>query len=97
VKLVWSEAGMRDLLELAAYIAAESEQTAKLVETRIHREATLLLAFPHAGRAGRVSGTRERVVRKTPFILVYRASQAELRILRLLRGARKWPAHFGAV
>jgi len=45
VKLVWSKAAVRDLLELAEYFAQDSEQTAALVEARIHEEAKMLPDF----------------------------------------------------
>ncbi len=40
---------MRDLEELAAYIAADSEQASESVEARIHEEAKLLSRFPRSG------------------------------------------------
>lgn len=82
---------MSDLEELAAYIANDSERTAALVESRIHEEAQLIAQFPFAGRRGRVAGTRERVVSRTPFILAYRIQSGTIRILRVYRGARRWP------
>jgi toxin ParE1/3/4 len=91
VKISWSRQALRDFDELAAYIAADSEKSAALVEARIHHEAELLSAFPFSGRVGRIPGTRERVVGRTPFIFVYRVDTEEIRILRVIRGARKWP------
>lgn len=93
MKLVWSKAAIRDLDEIAAYIAADSEKVAELVEVRNDREAQLLSRFPQCGRIGRVPGTRERVVGRTPFILAYRFVSGRVRILRIYRGARKWPNH----
>jgi len=60
---------MRDLEELAVTIAEDSEQAAESVEARIHQEASLLSRFPRSGRPGRVAGTRERVVGRTPIAL----------------------------
>lgn len=93
MKLVWSAASLRDLSEIAAHIAEDSYRTAESVETRIDQEARLLSRFPRSGRPGRVPGTRERVVRKTPFVLAYRIVSGKVRVLRVYRGARKWPAH----
>ena len=87
----WSKRALHDFDELAAYIAEQSEKSAALVETRIRREAELLSAFPLSGRVGQNPGTRERVVGRTPFILVYRVEAEQIRILRVLRGARSWP------
>jgi plasmid stabilization system protein ParE len=85
---------MRDLAEIAGYIAQDSEQIAWLVETRIHEAARLLVTIPAMGRPGRVDGSRELVVPRTPYILVYRISAGTIRILRILRGARCWPSRF---
>ncbi len=85
---------MRDLEELADYIATDSERAADAVEDRIHAEAELLSRFLRSGRSGRVSGTRERVVRRTPYILVYKIVPGRIRVLRVCHGARKWPGIF---
>ena len=94
MKVVWSARALRDLDELAVYIASDSMKSAERVEARIHREAVLLSEFPQGGRAGRVPGTRERIVGRTPCILVYRADSIQVRIVRILRGARKWLRNF---
>lgn len=82
---------MRDLDDLAAYIAADSEQASAAVEARILTEAALLSRFPRAGRRGCVPATRERIVGRTPYILVYQITQRGIRILRVYHGARRWP------
>jgi len=48
---------MRDLGELAVYIAQDGEQAAAFIEVRIRDEAKLLSRFPRCGRPGRVRGT----------------------------------------
>lgn len=85
---------MRDLAEIAGYIAQDSEQIEWLVEMRIHEAASLLVTIPAMGRPGRVDGTRELVVPRTPYILVYRIQAGTIRVIRVLRGARRWPSRF---
>jgi toxin ParE1/3/4 len=94
VKLVWTKAAISDLEKLAAYIAEDSEQNAELVEARIHVSARLLSLLPGAGRPGRVKGTRERVISRTPYILVYRLQSKTVRVLRVYHAARRWPSRF---
>jgi addiction module RelE/StbE family toxin len=94
MRLVWSKAAMRDLFELAVYIATDSKRAAESVEARIHEEAKLLSRFPRSGRTGRISGTRERVVDNTPYILAYQIVAGRIRILRVYLSARKWPKQF---
>ena len=94
MRLVWSKAAMRDLFELAVYIATDSERAAEYVEACVHEEAKLLSRFPRSGRIGRVPGTRERVVSRTPYILAYRIVSGRIRILRVYHGSRQWPKKF---
>ena len=94
MKLVWTQRARRDLRELIAHIAEDSVQAAEVVAAGILNAAELLIEFPRSGRIGRVSGTRERVVGKTPYILVYRIASGRVRILRVYHGAGKWPARF---
>jgi toxin ParE1/3/4 len=54
----------------------------------------LLPEHPEIGRPGRISGTRELVVRGTPFIVPYRTVGREIQVLRVYHGARKWPDRF---
>jgi plasmid stabilization system protein ParE len=94
MKLVWGRRARRDLHELIAFIAEDSVQAAEIVAARILKAAELLIEFPRGGRIGRVAGTRERIVGRTPYLLVYQIASGRVRILRVYHGARKWPARF---
>ena len=59
--------------------------------TQILEQTDTLAAHPHAGRAGRVSGTRELVVSGTSFIAPYRVRGEVVELLAVLHGARQWP------
>ncbi|HET7560985.1 MAG TPA: type II toxin-antitoxin system RelE/ParE family toxin [Rhodanobacteraceae bacterium] len=50
-----------------------------------------LLQFPVSGRPGRVEGTRELVIERTPYIAAYRIQSDTVRVLRVLHGALQWP------
>ena len=47
--------------------------------------------FPELGRPGRVAGTRELVVRGSPYLAVYELYGPDVAILRVLHGAQLWP------
>ena len=57
----------------------------------IERGIATLADYPEVGRPGRVTGTRELVINRTPFILVYRIEDDAIRILHFLHGAQCWP------
>jgi addiction module toxin, RelE/StbE family len=50
-----------------------------------------LIRHPESGRIGRVDGTRELVIDRTPYIAAYRIAGDTVRILRVLHGAQQWP------
>ncbi len=61
---------------------------------RIFTTAELLETNPEIGRRGRVATTRELMLNRLPFLLVYRLHSLEIEIVALLHGARKWPHQF---
>lgn len=46
---------------------------------------------PHLGRPGRVAGTREFVVPRTPYVIPYRLQGDRLEIVAVFHGRQKWP------
>ena len=48
--------------------------------------------FSRRGRPGRRENTRELVVARTPYIVIYHIEDDVIEILRILRGAQRWPA-----
>ncbi|WP_412034421.1 type II toxin-antitoxin system RelE/ParE family toxin [Rhizobium beringeri] len=59
----------------------------------IERQTDLLIDQPGIDRPGRIDGTRELIISRTSFIVIYRVGQKikQVEILRLVRGAQKWP------
>jgi toxin ParE1/3/4 len=90
--IVWSPEAIEDLISLRAYIAEESPTGARRTALRIlHAAAHLLPDKPHLGRPGRVPGTRELVIPRTPYIVPYRVEREVIQILRVYHSARRWP------
>lgn len=66
---------------------------ARMVE-RIQESVELLAQHPEIGRPGRVSGTRELIVRNSPFIVPYRIHQETIEVITVFHAARQWPDRF---
>src|SRR6266404_2982927 len=92
----WQVAGIRKALgSLRAYIAEDNPAAAKRVVRHIIQNVEQLLRDnPQIGRAGRVPGTRELVVSKTPYLVPYRVRRTTIQVLRVYHGARRWPDSF---
>jgi toxin ParE1/3/4 len=50
-----------------------------------------LARFPALGRPGRVTGTRELVITRAPYIIPYRVQGDVVQISTILHSAQKWP------
>jgi toxin ParE1/3/4 len=91
MNIVWSPEAIEDLASLRAYIAEDNPAAARRVVLHlIQNVGQLLPDNPQIGRAGRVPGTRELVVPRTP-IVPYRIQRTTIQILRVYHGARRWP------
>jgi toxin ParE1/3/4 len=78
---------IEDLASLRAYIAEDNPAAARrIVLHLIQNVEQLLPENPQIGRAGRVPGTRELVVAKTPYIVPYRIQRPTIQILRVYHG-----------
>ncbi|MEI8119137.1 MAG: type II toxin-antitoxin system RelE/ParE family toxin [Methylophilaceae bacterium] len=73
------------------YIAKDNLSAALSQLDEIEGQTDRLADYPKLGRPGRVKGTRELVVSRTPFIVVYRIKGEMVQILRVLHGAQQWP------
>lgn len=95
MRLEWSIFAQADRDEIFDYIEADSPQAAVAVDEGIVEQVERLARFPELGRPGRVEGTRELVIPRTPYIAAYRVRGRTVRILRVLHGARRWPDDMG--
>ena len=65
------------------------------MDEEIARAARRLVDFPESGRPGRIAGTRELVIPRTPYVAAYVVLADRIRILRVLHGAQIWPIELG--
>lgn len=88
--LEWGATALEDLAAIYDYIAESNPDAAQSLSDLIKAKALQLPEQPRAYRAGRVAGTREMVVRPN-YLVVYRATDRAVTILRVLHTARQWP------
>jgi len=88
--LEWREAASADLLAIVEYISDDNPDAAQRLKDDIEAKAANLLEHPMLYRAGRVSGTREMVVRSS-YVVIYTEDAHAVVILRVLHAAQQWP------
>ncbi len=58
----------------------------------IKTQVAQLIEQPGLGRIGRKRGTRELVISKTPFVVIFRVKAKRIEIIRLLHSSQQYPA-----
>ncbi|QND69557.1 type II toxin-antitoxin system RelE/ParE family toxin (plasmid) [Mesorhizobium sp. AR07] len=96
MRLKWSAFALADRDDIFTHIEAESPRAAAAVDEHIAQAVLRLVEFPESGRPGRVPGTRELVISRTPYIAAYVLTHDAIRILRVLHGAQMWPEDFSS-
>jgi addiction module RelE/StbE family toxin len=93
VRILWLERAEADLNDLFDYLLERDTTAAFRVYDAIRDRVGLLAEHPGLGRPGRVAGTRELVIARTPYIVAYTVDRRidAVIILRVLHGARVWP------
>jgi toxin ParE1/3/4 len=94
VHVRWLEVALDSLFAEAEYISLDSPAAADRTVVAIFDAVEILKRFPASGRPGRVAGTRELVVSRTPNIVPYRVRGETVELLLVFHAARKWPSQF---
>jgi toxin ParE1/3/4 len=90
VRVEWTGEAELNALDIADHIAIDSPSAALAQIREIRTQVDQLARHPNLGRLGRVLGTRELVVARTPYIVAYRIEEAAVVVLRVLHGAQQW-------
>jgi len=89
---IWAPGAINDLAALRAYIERDDPATAQRVALHsIHNVEVLLANSPEMGRPGRVPGTGELAIPRTPFVVPYRLDGDTIQVLRTFHRPPRWP------
>ena len=88
--LEWRPTAVADLLAIVDYIADDHPQAAQALKDELAVKVARLAVFPRACRIGRVTGTREMVVRPN-YLVIYAEDGRVVTVLRILHAAQQWP------
>jgi toxin ParE1/3/4 len=91
MRIVWTAAALRDLAAVREFIAADNPRAADRQVQLILAGVGTLLEFPQIGRPGRVPGTNELVIGRTPYLVPYRLRGETIEVARVLHVRQRWP------
>lgn len=91
--IVWLDKATATRKEQLNHIAKENPIAAIEHGERIISQVEQLEKHPELGRDGRKQGTRELVISRTSFVVIYRVKPKAKRIeiLRVLHSSQQWP------
>lgn len=90
-QLDFTARAIRDIAGIEAYIMADNPRAAEKAVATIYKASEQLEINPTLGHEGRCSGTRELVLARYPFTVVYRLTANKIRVLTVLHQSRKYP------
>jgi len=92
MRVVWSARAVTDLQNISNYIEeATSLQSANRITRSIYNAAHSLSSLPGRGRLGQTANTRELLVPKLPYRIVYRPFRERVLILNVVHAKQQWP------
>ncbi len=92
MQIRWLDRAEADIDELFEYLLDRDPRAARRVYDAVREQVALLADQPGLGRPGRIVGTRELIITRTPYIVAYTVDQHidAVIVLRVLHGARRW-------
>jgi len=93
MKLKWSPLAWHHLQCIYRYLTLDNPTAAKKVILTLENAAHNLTLFSELGKKGPIPGTRELVVSRLPYLLVYYCKDETISISAVLHTSRKWPKY----
>ena len=88
----WSLPAAEDLERICERIERDNPEAARRIARTIYDGCARLKDFPYIGQASsRMTGRRELVFSRLPYIVVYLVTQQAVEISRIFHGAQDWP------
>ena len=91
MKVHFNASARGDLARIYDYIHERNPQAASKVAFAIREATNRLSIFPHSGRNGGTPNTREVVVPRLPYIVVYTVSPEFVEIIAVFHAAEDRP------
>lgn len=90
LKIQETKLALANLDEIASYYEQQQSGLGYRFANYYYKQLNALKSMPNIGRSGKVMGTRELVLRKFPYLVVYRVRDEFVQILRIFHQHRKF-------
>lgn len=91
MRIRWTPSAAENLQQIKEYLNEHNPGFAESTVLEIYEAVKSLKALPRRGRIGRVEGTRELVLLRLPYIVVYRVHEEAVEILHIWHAAQNRP------
>jgi addiction module RelE/StbE family toxin len=89
VKVRITPAARADLEAIDAFIRRDNPDAAQRVTEALRARIELLERYPNLGRPGKLPGTRELVIARLPYLVIYRLHASSVEILRVMHTSQR--------
>lgn len=89
MKIRWTPEAATDLEQIRDYLLQHRPELARRTMLALYGRIRLLKSFPHVGRSGSKANTRELVLTRLPYIVVYRVKEEFVEVLSIRHAARR--------
>lgn len=92
----WTRWAINEWMESLDYLEHENPSAAARISEAVVDTLVMLADHPYAGHVGKIVGTREFAVPRSPFIIAYEMSRSSdtLTVITVFDGRRRWPKSF---
>ena len=91
MNVLFTQSARADIAAIFEFISRDNRIAAQQVVAAIERATDRLAQFPLSGRVGGVPATRELVVPRLPFIVVYQVTSTSVEIIGVFHAAQDRP------
>jgi toxin ParE1/3/4 len=91
IRLRWARPAVAHLREIGEHIQRDNPRAASRVVQNIREQVAILARHPEIGRPGRIEGTRELVIPRLPYVVVYRLRGDIVEVVAVVHTSRRWP------
>ena len=90
MRIEWTAKAAAQFKQNQRYDHHSDRQIARLLAMRVNSALHRLLVLPNSGRKGIHPDTRECVVQRSPYVIIYRIAGDALQILHIWHGRQNW-------